>query len=140
MAALSADTKAKWLFGSKLPYAEAPWARGCPSPYYNDSHRRLRQAMRDWTEKHLIPNAQQWENAASLPGWLYKQAATDGILMPMAAGSTIPPDWHGKFPIIGNVDPQQWDGFHDFIIHDEFGRIGGVGWVYSSGPDCIVVC
>lgn len=127
MAALSADTKEKWLFGSKLPYAEAPWARGCPSPYYNDSHRRLRQAMRDWTEKYLIPNAQAWEDAAELPAWLYKQAAKDGVLMPMAAGSKIPPHWHGKFPIMGNVDPREWDGFHDFIIHDEFFRIGGVG-------------
>ncbi|CAK7200188.1 hypothetical protein SEUCBS139899_002879 [Sporothrix eucalyptigena] len=127
MAALSAHTREKWLFGSKLPYAEAPWARGCPSPYYRDSHRQLRQAMRSWVDKHLIPHVEQWEDAASLPDDLYQQAADDGLLMPMAAGSSIPADWRGKFPVIGNVDPAEWDGFHDFIIHDEFGRIGGVG-------------
>lgn len=78
--------------------------------------------------KHLIPHAEEWEEAASLPDALYQQAADDGLLMPMAAGSNIPVDWRGKFPIIGNINPEEWDGFHDFIIHDEFGRVGGVGY------------
>lgn len=28
---------------------------------------------------------------------------------------------------MGNVSPEEWDGFHDFVIHDEFGRVGGIG-------------
>lgn len=42
--------KERWLFGSPIPYAEPPWARGCPSPYFKDSHRRLRKAMREWVD------------------------------------------------------------------------------------------
>lgn len=41
----------KWVFGSTVPYAENTWARGFPSPYYNDSHRRLRTAMREWVDQ-----------------------------------------------------------------------------------------
>lgn len=62
-----------------------------------------------------------------MPSGLYEQAARDGLLMPMAAGHRIPEEWCGRFPIIGNVTPQEWDGFHDLIIHDEFGRVGGIG-------------
>lgn len=50
MSKFSDDTKKNWLYGSTLPFAEAAWARGCPSPYYRDSHRRLRDAMRTWVE------------------------------------------------------------------------------------------
>ena len=49
--------------------------------------------------------------------------------MPMAAGNRIPEEWRGKYPIIGDVKPEEWDGFHDLIIHDEFGRVGGIGYV-----------
>lgn len=145
---LSDELKSKWLYGSPLPYAEAPWARGCPSPYYNDSHRRLRHAMRTWVEKvrvlihskvcatrtgdltveqHLIPHVHEWEESESLPHSLYKQAADDGLLMPMASGASIRENWKGKYRIIGDVPADEWDGFHDLIIHDEFGRVGGIG-------------
>ncbi|PSR77327.1 acyl-CoA dehydrogenase [Coniella lustricola] len=127
MSALSKDTTDKWLYGSTLPYAEAPWARGCPSPYYKDSHRRLRDAMRKWVETNLVPFVQDWEQSASLPDGLWLKAGKDGILMPMGAGATIPQSWRDEFPIIGNVSADEWDGFHDFILHDEFGRVGGVG-------------
>lgn len=148
MSVLTDDVKSKWLYGSTLPFAEPAWARGCPSPYYRDSHRRLRQAMRSWVEKvfpyprvgtissdehdsyqgqNLIPNVQDWEKAASIPGWIYKKAADDGLLMPIAAGPKILADWKGKYPIIGSIPAEEWDGFHDLIVHDEIGRTGGIG-------------
>ncbi|KAG7128072.1 Acyl-CoA dehydrogenase apdG like protein [Verticillium longisporum] len=127
MSVLSENIKTNWVFGSPLPFAEAPWARGCPSPYYKESHRRLRQAMRAWVDKHLLPHVQDWEIAATLPDGLYEQTAKDGLLMPMASGAKVHPEWKGKYPIIGGVPADEWDGFHDLIIHDEFGRIGGIG-------------
>ncbi|KAF4547699.1 Acyl-CoA dehydrogenase-like protein 3 [Elsinoe fawcettii] len=128
MATISLDEALeKWTFGSPVPYAEAPWARGCPSPYYNDSHRRLRKAMRDWVETHMMPHLSKWEEDATLPPDLYRQAARDGLLMPMASGASIKDEWIGKYPIIGNISPKDWDGFHDFILHDEMTRVGGIG-------------
>ncbi|KAH7137396.1 acyl-CoA dehydrogenase [Dactylonectria estremocensis] len=127
MSVLSDELKSKWVYGSPLPFAEAPWARGCPSPFYRDSHRRLRHAMRGWVDKHLIPHVHEWEESQTLPQALYKQAADDGLLMPMASGATIKAGWKGKYPIIGDVPADEWDGFHDLIIHDEFGRVGGIG-------------
>ncbi|KAJ5502790.1 acyl-CoA dehydrogenase [Penicillium fimorum] len=127
MSVLSDDIKAKWLFGSTVPFAEPAWARGCPSPYYNDSHRRLRAAMRSWVDENLMPHTLELESSAVLPDSLYEKAAKDGLIMPMASGARIPQEWRGKYPIIGNVSPEEWDGFHDLVIHDEFGRVGGIG-------------
>lgn len=79
-----------------------------------------------------MPYSQEWDQAATLPDELWLKAANDGILMPAAAGAHIPPTWRGNYPIIGNVSPDEWDGFHDFILHDEFGRIGGIGFVKTS--------
>lgn len=110
-----------------IPYAEPPWSRGIPSPYIKDSHRRLRHVMRQWVEANIIPFAHEWEEATTIPHSAYEAAAKAGILMPMAAGSKIPEEWRGKFPIIGDVRPEEWDGFHDFVIHDEFTRVGGIG-------------
>ncbi|KAJ4169260.1 hypothetical protein NW754_001344 [Fusarium falciforme] len=127
MSVLSDDINAKWLFGSVLPYAEPAWARGYPSPYYNDSHRRLRAAMRSWVDENLMPHTLEWETSQVLPDWLWEKAAKDGVIMPMAAGAAIPQEWAGKYPIMGNIAPEEWDGFHDLTIHDEFERVGGVG-------------
>lgn len=147
MVVLADNVSKNWVYGSKLPYAEPAWARGSPSPYFKDSHRRLRESMRAWTEKvdlgsfiatcdfqlthhqYLIPMTTEWETNATLPSEIYKQAAADGVLMPMAAGNRIPKEWAGKFPIMGQVKPEEWDGFHDMIIHDEMTRVGCIGYV-----------
>ncbi|KAH7089244.1 acyl-CoA dehydrogenase [Paraphoma chrysanthemicola] len=116
-----------WYHGSKIPYAEPPWSRGSPSPYLKDSHRKLRDAMRSWVESNVLPFTTSWEEDGEMPKEIYQRAAEDGILMPMGGGSSIPKEWAGKFPIIGGIAPEEWDGFHDFIIHSELNRIGGIG-------------
>lgn len=83
--------------------------------------------MRAWVEVNAIPYASTWEEEENLPKDIYQKAAKAGILMPMAAGKSIPPEWAGKYPIIGDIKPEEWDGFHDFIIHDELNRVGGIG-------------
>lgn len=52
--------------------------------------------------------------------------------MPTGAGASIPESWRGKYPIMGAVPPGEWDGFHDFILHDELGRVGGIGYDAES--------
>jgi hypothetical protein len=77
--------------------------------------------------QNVMPFATTWEENEKLPQAIYRKAAADGLLMPMASGSSIPKEWADKFPIIGGIVPTQWDGFHDFIIHSELNRIGGIG-------------
>ncbi|KAH7389971.1 acyl-CoA dehydrogenase [Pyrenochaeta sp. MPI-SDFR-AT-0127] len=123
------DSISPWVFGSTVPYAEPPWSRGVPSPHIKESHRRLRQAMRQWVEKHIIPHVYDWEEAggASLPNSVYEEAAKAGLLPAMASGAKVPREWWDKYTLIGDVPPMEWDGFHDMIVHDEFLRAGGIG-------------
>jgi len=48
---------------SKIPFAEPPF-HTLPSPYFNSSHHRLREAVREWIEEHLMGQAFEWEE-----GW-----------------------------------------------------------------------
>lgn len=79
-----------------------------------------------------MPHTLEWETSQVLPDWLWEKAAKDGVIMPMAAGAAIPQEWAGKYPIMGNIAPEEWDGFHDLTIHDEFERVGGVGYVKDA--------
>lgn len=116
-------------FGSTLPWAEPAWYTGRPSPYYKESHRRLRKAVRDWVEVNVIPNIEYWEVDGKVPDSIYHQCAKDGLLMPIAAGRRIPEEWR-DYPIIGSIKPEEWDGFHDFVLWDELFRGGPISSIF----------
>ncbi|EXJ59842.1 hypothetical protein A1O7_03989 [Cladophialophora yegresii CBS 114405] len=50
--------------------------------------------------------------------------------MPIAAGRAIPREWAGKYPIIGDIKPEEWDGFHDLVLWDELYRGGAVSSIF----------
>lgn len=54
-------------FGCATPYAEPIWYSRDKSPYYNDSHRKLRAAVRKYVDEELIPYAFEWEQAGQVP-------------------------------------------------------------------------
>lgn len=58
--------------------------------------------------------------------------------MPMAAGNSILEEWTRKYSVIGGVRPEEWDGFHDFILHDEITRVGGIGYGLPSHGSTII--
>ena len=114
-------------FGSTLPWAEPPWYTGRPSPYYNDSHRHLRNEVRKWVEDNVDTEA--WEAAGEVPKEIYLKCAKDGLLMPIAAGRRIPKEWYG-YPIIGGIKPEEWNGFHDMVLWDELYRGGAISSIF----------
>jgi hypothetical protein len=63
--------------GSKLPRFPID------SPYYNDSHRRLRAAVRAFVDKEITPNCFAWDEAKQIPKSLFLKAAEAGILAGM---------------------------------------------------------
>jgi len=121
------STTTKEHFGSPLPWAEPPWYGNRPSPYYKSSHRILRKAVREWVEKNV--RTEEWEAAGEVPREIYLQCAKDGLLMPISAGRKIPKEWYG-YPIIGGVKPEEWDGFHDFVLWDELYRGGAISSIF----------
>ncbi|KAH9813434.1 acyl-CoA dehydrogenase/oxidase [Melampsora americana] len=108
-------------------FAEPAWYTGLPSPYYQESHIRLRAAVRKWTEKYLVDQAHDWAENYSIDPETYQQAATDGLLLPQIGGSRIPKEWTKYGKIIADIKPEEWNGFHDLIVQDEMTRCGASG-------------
>ncbi|RKP01891.1 hypothetical protein CXG81DRAFT_11443 [Caulochytrium protostelioides] len=115
-----------------VPYAETPFDMGYKSPYLNESHRAFRIAVRTFCDTHLAPVAQQADLAGEpVSDALYGQMGRCGLL-----AARLGPGPHLQFwpdGILGVVKPQQFDYFHEAIVHEELSRIGAAGWVDSLG-------
>ena len=66
-------------FGNPLPYAEPNWYQGWNSPYYNDSHRRFRAALRTFHDKEIAPYVHEWDEAKTLPPSIFQKMADFGL-------------------------------------------------------------
>jgi hypothetical protein len=54
-------------FGCPTPYAEPLWYSRDISPHYNESHRKLRAAVRKYIDEEIIPFAFEWEANGKVP-------------------------------------------------------------------------
>ncbi|MCO5590202.1 hypothetical protein L7F22_044171 [Adiantum nelumboides] len=125
----------------------SPWVSGSPSPYYTKkSHATLREYVREWSEKHVSNElAIELDRKGITDDQLYKKFTKDGFLIPFALGFTIPKKFYqmcGGQKLPGNVEPEDWDAFHDMIMIDELSRQGSMGPLfccyaglsYGAGP------
>lgn len=120
-------------FGEMIPYGDPAWYQGWVSPYYNDSHRRFRAAVREFVERELVPNVQRWDEAKKLPKEIHRKCFEAGWL-PGVVGHHWPTEYAGD-KIAGGVRPEEYDAFHELIIMDEVSRCasGGVTWGLFEG-------
>ena len=103
-------------FGSTIPGAEPYWYQGYHSPYYNDSHKKFRNAVRAFVEEEIKPNVDEWiESGEGYPQELHREAYRRGI-----QGALFPEEY-------GGTPPEGFDAFHELILWDELARVGGGG-------------
>ena len=113
-------------FGSDVPFAEPSWYNAAnPNPYYGDHHIKFRNAMREFVDKEVTPNVEEWEAMGEIPAELYGRAAQVGLLAsivgwPNAEVSGLPPR------------PDGFDQFYSLIAMDELCRCA------SGGGRCAV--
>ncbi|KAI9629860.1 hypothetical protein KEM48_012493 [Puccinia striiformis f. sp. tritici PST-130] len=112
-------------FGNlSIPFYEPAWYSGVPSPYYKASHLKLQEIARKWTETHLMDQAQNWE---------------EKLVLPNIGRIRIPKEWTKHVKIITDIPPEEWGGFHAFILQDELmrcGSAGAVGGLFSGMAYC----
>ncbi|GBB97549.1 hypothetical protein RclHR1_00300028 [Rhizophagus clarus] len=120
-------------FGDLVPFGDPYWYQDYHSPYYNDSHRRVRAATRKFVETEIMPYAFEWDEAKRIPQELFIKAGKAGIL-PGVCGAPWPEKYTDIKPI-GGVKIEEFDNFHEFIICDELARCGsgGVLWGLAGG-------
>ncbi|KAM3419452.1 hypothetical protein BST61_g5378 [Cercospora zeina] len=117
-------------FGNLAPWSEPAWSHGIPSPYYNESHKEYRNALREYVNKHILPGALEWEEAGGAPESARLQWAKSGF-----AFSDVPVQYRPKdVPFPGDVPVGQLDAFHLLISTDETSRVeGGVTSCLGGG-------
>ncbi|KAJ3069391.1 hypothetical protein HDU98_007520, partial [Podochytrium sp. JEL0797] len=126
---------------SKVPYAETAFWMGSKSPYYNESHKTFKAALRKFVDTELRPHAQEYEdNGGKIDIKLYQAMGRFGLL-----ASRIGPGAHLKLVpnLPGGIKPEQFDYFHEQIAHEEMARLGsapgfadglGAGFVIGLPP------
>ncbi|KAI8846360.1 putative acyl-CoA dehydrogenase [Chytridium lagenaria] len=112
-------------FGDLVPFGDPYWYTDFSSPFYRESHRRLRSYVRNFVEKEIIPFCFEWDEGKFIPKSLFKKAADAGILAGIV-GSPWPTKYASRGPAAG-ISIEEWDPFHEFIICDELSRCGSGG-------------
>ncbi|KAK4552853.1 hypothetical protein LTR86_009985 [Recurvomyces mirabilis] len=105
---------------SQVPYGEALWLRPqFHSPYFNESHRRLQKAVRVFVDTYVKPEAEQKEK----DGTFISQELIDRMAKEHILAARLGPGkhLHGK-KILGVLDGEEFDYFHDMIVCQEFVR------------------
>ncbi|KAK4949984.1 hypothetical protein LTR10_011826 [Elasticomyces elasticus] len=117
------------------PYADPPWISRDVSPYYTLSHRVLQREAREYVSTSITPFCEEWERQSSVPqdvilnharlGYMAVSVYPLAVQQIKASGQKLP----------GNIEPDDWDGFHDLIVIDEIARCGylGIVWALSCG-------
>ncbi|KAF2646830.1 acyl-CoA dehydrogenase NM domain-like protein [Massarina eburnea CBS 473.64] len=117
-------------FGNLSPWAEPPWYGSLASPYYNESHKRLRNALRAYYDYDVKPHMLEWEEEGDVPEAARFAHARSGF-----AFTDVPEPYRPKdVPGPAGIPVAELDMFHLMIITDESSRVeGGVGTALAGG-------
>jgi hypothetical protein len=114
---------------------------GWHSPYYNESHVRLRAYVRSWVDKHITPNCHEWDEAKSIPKEVFVEFAKSGLANTVCGPVGLKAE-DITYPLPCGLTATTFDVFHELIIVDEFSRPGSGGTVVGlmSNPLALAEC
>ncbi|UPK90500.1 hypothetical protein LCI18_001435 [Fusarium solani-melongenae] len=109
-------------FGNPAPFAEPAWYNCLASPYYKESHRRVREYVRNYLDEHIAPYAEEWEEQGHVPDDTKRGYAQAGL-----AFQEMPAEYSGGVQLPGGVPADEWDIFHLVVLNYEVGKLGYAG-------------
>jgi alkylation response protein AidB-like acyl-CoA dehydrogenase len=120
----------KETFGNLGPWAEPSWYSSLASPYYNESHKRLRNVLRAYIDTNVKPYMLEWEEKGEAPVEERMKWAKTGF-----AFGDVPEPYRPKdVPGPAGIPVGDMDIFHLMVSTDEGSRIeGGVGTALGGG-------
>lgn len=121
---------------SRVPYAETPFWRKLPSPYYDDSHKRFRLALREFLMTEVKGEAERFEKSGKSPSKkVYLAMGAFGLL-----AARIGPGEHLKHApsLPGGVTREEFSYFHELIAHEEMARLGAPGYTDGLGAGMVI--
>ncbi|KAL3450790.1 acyl-CoA dehydrogenase/oxidase [Aspergillus insuetus] len=114
---------------SEIPAADPAWHRQDDHPFYKPSHYRLQRFVREYVDKYIAPNVEEWEKAGEIPVEAFERHASLGFLA--ASAFPLPKDYISGITLPAGLSMDEWDEFHDAIIIDEMARCGCLGTVWG---------
>jgi len=121
---------------SKVPFGEPSHLQGIPSPYFKDSHIKLRSALRKFMVTEIMEDALEGEAKETVPDPELRLKVGEFGIIAMALG----PGEHLKVPpnglAGGIVKPEEFDYFHELVTHEERSHLMCPG--YEDGLDAAV--
>ena len=128
-----ASSRTKESFGNLAPWSEPAWSHGIASPYYNESHRRIRDALRAYINEKILPCSLDWEEQGEVPRDVALEWARSGF-----AFSDVPSEYRQQnIPTPAGIPLSELDAFHLLIQTDETSRIEG-GVTASLGGGSVI--
>jgi len=130
-----APASAALAFGSisGIPFAEPSYLQGMESPYYKESHIAFRQAVRKFYIEETLEEALECEASSKAPDPATRIKCGNAGLVAMAQG----PGEHLRLApqglMGGLLKPEEFDYFHELIVHEERSRTMCPG--YEDGLD-----
>ncbi|KAJ9068647.1 hypothetical protein DSO57_1026529 [Entomophthora muscae] len=120
-------------FGDMIPFGDPAWYQDYESPYYGEKHRLVRNAMRKFVDKEIMPFCFEWDEKKEVPKELFKRCGELGILAAFC-GRPFPVEYF-KGKLMGVIDGSEYDALVQFVVLDEFARCGsgGVTWGIMGG-------
>jgi alkylation response protein AidB-like acyl-CoA dehydrogenase len=120
---------------SKVPYAEPSYLQGFYSPYYNQTHHTLRIAIRSFLKDNISEEAMFGEdNDKTISKESMMKLGSAGLLaMRMGPGAHLK-----SYNLIGGVKAEEFDYFHEMIVHEEFVSLGYPGFQDSMGTGMVI--
>lgn len=121
-------------FGEGIPYGDPNWYQEWHSPYFTESHRKFRAAIRAYVDAEIMPYAHEWDEKREVPKELLEMAAKSGLL-PAIVGITWPTEFVPDITPPGGIKAEEYDAFHALILNDEVARAGsgGIMWGICGG-------
>lgn len=109
-------------FGDLIPYGDPIWYQRFNSPYYKETHIKWREYVRNFCETEIFPTIESWKGDSIPPKDIYMKMGQAGLLACMCG-----PPWPSAYLPEHIKGPENFDYFHELIVHDEISRCG-----YSS--------
>ncbi|KAF2703029.1 acyl-CoA dehydrogenase NM domain-like protein [Pleomassaria siparia CBS 279.74] len=124
------EPQKKETFGNLGPWSEPSWYSSLASPYYNESHKKLRDDIRAYVDEKIKPYMLEWEENGEVPKQARMEWARSGY-----AFTDVPAQYRPKdVPGPAGIPVAEVDVFHLIISTDEGSRVeGGVGTALGGG-------
>lgn len=109
-----------------VPYGEAMGTWRKFSPYYDESHHRLRAEVREFMDAEIKPHCKGWDDNGELPTREIDKVIGDfGLFAALVAAEEGAGELFAKHNIRlpGGIKAEEWDSFHSLVLSEEL-RVG----------------